>query len=224
MNFFGGGKKAAGNAAAATGKGLKGANAAILPSLAKNGGRVLGASGLLAVLAAAGELADEEDPMGRNIAQAGGNAAFGLGGAATGAALGTMILPGVGTVIGGGLGGFFGSQAGSNLGGGLYDAVTNETPQERAQAQAIATANLNNKIRLQQADVDRSIRIADAQAQIPLMKDVMGIKRADDFARGERQLQVQEDYNYSNALNQAMINAQQQRAAQELAMTQYMLT
>ena len=61
------------------------------------------------------------------------------------------------------------------------------------------------------------------QSRIPIMKDTMAIKRADDFARGERTLRVQNDYNYANALNQAMINAQQQAATQELALTQFMM-
>jgi len=202
----------------------KGANNAMKPgALIGKGGKILAGGGILSALAAAGELADEDDPFARNVAQAAGNLAGGWGGAATGAALGTAILPGFGTVLGGIGGGIFGSMTGSNVAGGIYDTVTDVSPEDRRQQQIIKEANLKNKLALQQAATQRQITVDDLQSRIPIMKDTMAIKRADDFARGERTLRVQNDYNYANALNQAMINAQQQAATQELALTQFMM-
>ena len=222
-DILGQGKDAAGNATKATGKGLKAANAAILPGLAKNGLRIGAAGGILGLLSAGAEFADTDDPFMRNAAQAGGNLGGGLAGAGAGAALGTAILPGIGTVAGGVLGGMFGAGAGSNIAGGLYDTITDVSPEDRARQQAIKQANLNNKLALQQAATQRQIMVDDLQARIPLMKDVMAMKRADDMQRAERDLRINNDYNYANALNQALLNAQAQRGTQELALTQYMM-
>lgn len=76
--------------------------------------------------------ADASDPslgtgerMGRatidGVANAGGGALVGWGGAALGASLGTMIFPGVGTVIGGAIGGIAGGLAGGTAGNFLAD-------------------------------------------------------------------------------------------------------
>ena len=213
-DIFSGGKKNVQSGAKGAAGAAKNINNAMKPaSLLRHGGRIAAGGGILSVLAAAGELGDTDDPVMRNVAEAGGNLVGGWGGAATGAALGTAILPGLGTVIGGIGGGIVGSEALSNLAGGLYDMVTNETPEERARKQL-----------LKNAEVQRQIRVADMEAQIPMMASVMDIKRADDFQRAERELQVQNDYNYANAVNQALINAQQQAATQELAMTQFMMS
>jgi len=191
---------------------------------------IAGATGVLSVLAAANELTDEEDPFARNLAQAGGNLAGGWAGAASGAALGASlgsVVPIVGTaaggLIGGVAGGIMGTGAGAGIAGSIYDTVTDVSPEDRRQQQIIKDANLKNKLALQQAATQRQIMVDDLQSRIPIMKDTMAIKRADDFARGERTLRVQNDYNYANALNQAMINAQQQAATQELALTQFMM-
>ena len=223
QDMFTGGKQVAGNAANATGKGMKAANAAILPGLAKNGVRLAAGGGILSALAAAGEFADTEDSVARNATQAVGNVAGGWRGTLGGAALGTAIMPGIGTVLGGIGGGILGSVTGSNVGGGLYDAVMGESPEDRARQQRIKDANMNNKLALAQAATQRQIMVDDLQARMPMMKDAMAIKRQDDMLRAERELRVNNDYNYANALNQAMINAQQQAATQELALTQYMM-
>lgn len=207
--LVGGGKDVAKGAGSAA----KNANNALkLGSLAKHGGRIVGGGTILGLLSAAGELADDQDPMGRNVAQAGGNFAGGLAGAGTGFVLGNMVLPGIGGVIGAGIGGFTGSGAGSDLAGGVYDIATNESPEQRRRQNM-----------MKDAATQRQIRVDDAQAMIPVMADGMAIKRADDFQRAERELAVQNDYNYANALNQAMVNAQQQRNMQDLALTQFMM-
>jgi len=55
------------------------------------------------------------------------------------------------------------------------------------------------------------------------MSDLAKLKRADDFARADRNLELQNEYNYANALNQAMINAQAQENILDQAAMQYVL-
>lgn len=193
-------------------QGAKGANSSLARGLLANSGRLAAGTGALALLGAATEFADPDDPVLRNAAQAAGNFGGTLAGVGGGAALGTAILPGIGTVIGGIGGGIVGSQGGSGLAGGIYDLMANESPEERRRKNA-----------LKDAAVQRQIAVDDAMAQIPITADVMDIKRNDAFQRAERELRVQNEYNYANAVNQAMLNAQQQASLQNLALTQYML-
>ena len=224
QDIFSGGKTAAVDGAKSTGNALKTANNAMKPaSLLKQGGRLAAGTGVLTVLSAASELADEDDPFARNATQAVGNGLGGWGGALGGAALGTAILPGIGTVIGGIGGGILGTEVGSNIAGGLYDAVMGESESDRREQQMIKDANLKQRLQLQQAATARQIMASDLEARLPYMKDAMAIKRQDDMARAERELRTQNDYNYANALNQAMLSAQNQRGIQELALTQYMM-
>lgn len=223
QDIFTGGKQAAGQGLQSAGNGLKGANAAVGSGLAKNGLKLAGAGGILSVLSAAGEFADEDDPLARNASQAVGNFAGGWGGAAGGAALGTMVLPGIGTAIGAIGGGILGTGVGSNIGGGIYDAVTGQSDEDRLRDQRVRDANLNNKLLLQAAATRRQIDVASKEAAMPFIRDGLAVKREDDFARGERDLRIQNDYNYANALNQAMLQAQNNNNIQELALTQYMM-
>lgn len=220
---FGGGKQQVAQGGKNLVQGAKSANAAINPGLLKNATKIAGAGGILTVLGAAGELADEDDPVTRNLAQAGGNALGGWSGAGTGFVLGNMVLPGLGGLVGAGVGGLFGSGAGANLAGGIYDAVTGESPEERARQKLLKDANLKDQIRRQQAATNNELMVDQLQAQMPLMKDAMAIRRQDDMLRAERELRVQNDYNYSNALNQAMLQAQNNAQLQNLAMTQFMM-
>ena len=222
QDIFTGGKQAAGQGLQSAGKGLKGANSAIGSGLAKNGLKLAGAGGILSVLSAASEFADD-DPIARNAAQAAGNLAGGWGGVAGGATLGTMVLPGVGTVVGAGLGGLFGTAAGSNIAGGVYDFVTGQSDEDRLRDQMVKDANLKQKLALQQAATQRQVMVDNREAMMPFVKDGLAVKREDDFARGERDLRIQNDYNYANALNQAMLQAQNNNNIQELALTQYMM-
>lgn len=194
-------------------QGAKGMNKGLGRAMLANGGKLAAGTGALALLSAATEFADPDDPVLRNAAQAAGNFGGGLAGAGSGALLGSAILPGVGTLVGAGIGGFVGSQGGSGLAGGVYDLMTNESPGERARKELIKNAA-----------TQRQIEIDDAQARIPLMADVMDLKRNDAFQRAERELRVQNEYNYANAVNQAMLNAQQQASLQNLALTQYMMS
>ena len=202
----------AGNAAKGAAQGAKGMNTALAGNLLKNSGRLAAGTGALALIGAATEFADPDDPVLRNAAQAAGNGVGTLGGVAAGATIGTAVLPGLGTVIGGLGGGFFGSQAGSGIAGGIYDLMANETPQERAR-----------KNMIKDAATRRQIAVEDATARLPIVADMMDIKRADAFERAERELKIQNEYNFANSINQAMLNAQQQATMEDIAMTQFMM-
>ena len=221
QEIFTGGKDAAGKGLQGAGKGLKGANAAVGSGLAKNGLKLAGAGGILSILSAASEFADD-DPIARNASQAAGNFAGGWGGFATGAALGSTFGP-IGTVVGGIAGGIGGTELGSNIAGGIYDAVTGQSDEDRLRQQVIKDANLRQKLALQQAATQRQVMVDNREAMMPFVKDGLAVKREDDFARGERDLRIQNDYNYANALNQAMLQAQNNNNIQELALTQYMM-
>lgn len=207
-----GGGSQADDAIKGVSQGAKGANNAIGSALLKNGGKLAAGTGLLALLSAAGEFADEDDPVLRNAAQAAGNFTGGLSGTALGAGIGTAILPGLGTLAGGVVGGIAGSNGLSALAGGVYDLFTDESPAERARKDALANAA-----------VRRQIAVKDAEASLPLMADQMQVLRADAFARAERDLAIQNEYNYANAANQMLLNGQQQSNLQALATTQYLL-
>lgn len=194
-------------------QGAKGMNQGLARGLLANSGKLAAGTGALALIGAATEFADPDDPVLRNAAEAAGNFTFGTGGALTGAALGSMILPGIGTLVGAGAGGYFGSRGGAGLAGGLYDLMTNESPGDRARREL--TKN---------AATQRQIEIDDATARIPIQADLMELKRDDAFQRAERELKIQNEYNYANAVNQAMLNAQQQASLQNLALTQYMMS
>ena len=222
QEIFTGGKKAAGQGLKGAGNGLKGANSAVSSGLAKNGLKLAGAGGILSVLSAASEFGDD-DPIARNASQAAGNFAGGWGGAAGGAALGTMVLPGIGTAIGAIGGGILGTGVGSNIGGGIYDAVTGQSDEERRKQKLIEDSNLQNEILRARAATELDIAVNGKEAALPFIKDGLAVRREDDFARQERNLSVQNDYNYANALNQAMLTAQNNRANQELALTQYIM-
>ena len=192
----------------------QGATSAASNAIAKNAGRLALGGTVLSVLNAAGEFNDADDPVLRNTAEFVGNLAGGLGGGVGGGLIGQALIPipGVGFAIGSTLGSLTGSNALSSLGAGIYDAVTDESPADRARKDALANAA-----------VRREISVKDAEAQLPLMVDQMKALRADAFARAERDLAIQNEYNYANAANQMLVNGQQQRNMQALATTQYLL-
>lgn len=118
------------------------------------GGRVAGAGTILSLLAAANELNDPNESMGRNLAQAGGVGAGGIAGGLAGAAIGgglagtaigqTLIpIPGVGALVGATIGGLLGTDAGRGLATFAADIVEG-SPEEQAirnaQKQARAAA------------------------------------------------------------------------------------
>ena len=191
----------------------QGANGAVKAGMVGNAGKIIGGTGVLAALGAATEFADTDDPVMRNASQAAGNFGGSLAGATSGAALGSLILPGIGTAIGGIAGGILGSNAGSGLGGGIYDMFNKPvSPEEKARQNLVKNAA-----------VQRQIAVDDIKAQIPLQRQAMEIARNDDFLRAERDLRIQNEYNYANAINQALNNAQQNAAMQQQAIAQIMM-
>ena len=176
-------------------------------------GGAAGLGSLAILLQAAGELGDENDPAARNIAQAAGRGAGGFGGMLGGAALGTMVGGPIGTVIGGGLGAFGGGELLSNAAGGIYDLITDESPDTRRRRNEIKDANVKREI----AQADAAVALSNAELALKM-------KRLDDFERLERQLQATQDLNYSNALNQGTINQQAANAQAQQAMTQYIMS
>lgn len=192
----------------------QGATAAASNAIAKNAGRLALGGTVLSVLNAAGEFNDADDPVLRNTAEFVGNLTGGLGGGLGGGLIGQALIPipGVGFAIGSTLGSIYGSDALSNIGAGIYDLVVDESPEERRRKQT-----------LKDAAVRREIAVADAEAQLPILVDQMRAQRADDFARAERDLRIQNEYNFANAANQMLLNGQQQNNLQALATTQYLL-
>ena len=210
--LIGGGGTQAKDAVKGVTQGASRANKGVAGLLRGNAGRLVAGTGVLSALAAASEFADTEDPLLRNASQAAGNFGGGLAGAAGGAAIGTAILPGIGTATGALIGGFSGSGLGSNIGGGIYDMINNTSPEERARDQMAKNAN-----------AQRSILLDDMKASMLMQKDAMLMKRNDDFARQDRDLQVQNEYNYANMVNQAVINSQANANLQQLAIAQQMM-
>lgn len=177
--------------------------------------KLAGAGGLLAALAGAAELADQNDPLTKNIAEAlgvtGGNIAGGLAGAAAGAALGGGIASPITGLIGGILGATGGGAAGKGIMSGLYGLVTNEDPQDKE------LSRMARQERLQQ-----QLKLEAMKNAIPIQQELMRLKQADDFERLKMQAAVNKDYNFANTMNTAALNAQQDAATQQALMTQYL--
>lgn len=88
--------------------------------------------GILALIDAASELGDRNDPFLANLAEGTGKGLGYWGGAAAGATAGTALLGPVGGLVGGGLGALLLGPAGKQLGGGIYDLISPEGRHEHA--------------------------------------------------------------------------------------------
>jgi hypothetical protein len=174
-----------------------------------NGGKLAGAGGLLAVLAGAAELADQDDPLSKNIAEALGLTGGNLAGGAAGAAAGMFLGGPVGAVIGGTLGATGGGAAGKGVMSGLYNLVTGEDPDDR-----------KLELLAKQRRLEMALENEALQGQIPLMAEIAKLKQADDFERLKMQAAVNRDYNFANTMNTAALNAQQNAQVQQALLTQ----
>lgn len=179
--------------------------------VSQNKFKLAGAGGLLALLAGAAELADQNDPLTKNIAEALGVTGGNIGGGLAGAAAGTAMGGPIGGVIGGVLGATGGGAAGKGIMGGLYGLVTNEDPQDK---------ELNRLAR--QERLQQQLKLEAMKNAIPVQQELMRLKQADDFERMKMQLAVNQQYNFSNTMNTAALNAQQDAATQQALMTQYL--
>ena len=186
------------------------ANQAFLRLVQNNAGKIASGTAIGTILGAAGEFGDD-DPIGRNVAEAGGNVAGNLGGLGAGILLGTPFGP-IGQAVLGTAGAIYGADKLSDAAGGIYDAVVGESQGDR-----------ERKKRIKDAAVLREIEADNFKQQLLAMSDLAKLKRADDFARADRNLELQNEYNYANALNQAMINAQAQENILDQAAMQYVL-
>ena len=177
------------------------------------GVKLAGAGGLLAVLAGAAELVDQNDPLTKNIAEALGVTGGNLGGGLAGAMAGTAVGGPIGGVIGGVLGATGGGAAGKGIMSGLYGLVTNEDPQDKE------LSRMARQERLQQ-----QLKLEAMKNAIPIQQELMRLKQADDFERLKMQAAVNKDYNFANTMNTAALNAQQDAATQQALMTQYLFS
>lgn len=173
--------------------------------------KLAGAGGLLALLAGAAELTDQNDPVTKNLAEGGGIVAGNAGGGLLGAMAGTAIGGPIGGLIGGVLGATGGGAAGKGIMSGLYGLVTNEDPQDKE------LRRMAKQERLQQ-----QLKLEAMKNAIPIQQELMRLKQANDFERLKMQAAVNKDYNFANTMNTAALNAQQDAATQQALMTQYL--
>ena len=151
--------------------------------------KAAGAGGLLAILAAAAELADAKDPLQKNLIEAGGNLTGGLGLGALGAAGGGLILGPPGALIGGALGSMAGSRFGSGLGSSIYNQLFNSEEAQYAKDQ------------LRQRDA-MQMRLDEAQLRAALRDQIL-----------DNALERQKDYELNRLANQQALNRQAMQAA-----------
>jgi hypothetical protein len=146
------------------------------------GGRVAGAGTILSLLAAANELSDPNESAGRNLAQAAGVGAGGIGGGLTGAAIGQTLIPipGVGALIGATLGGMLGTETGRGLASFAADLVEG-SPEDRAignmrkQAQAAAEAEAERmRVLMPLQDQAAQIALRNETARQKALAEIQG--------------------------------------------------
>ena len=159
-------------------------------------------------LGAAGEFADD-DGIGINTSQATGNFLAQL--AATGglAALGTAIMPGVGTVALPALASMIGVQdrlgaGGAGLGEALYSGITGivkKSPEEQKR---------ENDLLNQRQNI--ALQAESAQTMGPILAQLAEMQDARNLRAFEKQAAIQANYNYQNSLNDGALSAQNQLA------------
>ena len=191
--------------------------------LGQNKGALRGLALLSAGLGAAGEFGDDEG-AGRNTAQA-----IGKGGAdlATTLALAKLgsVIPGIGTVglpLIAGLTGTTGriSDMGADAAEGIYNLITGKNAdQEKAEKTLrgrLNAARLENAM-ANEAEIQRIAGTGDAL--MALAAKEAQIQNAQNVAN----MKLQQQYNYSNMLNQSLINQQQNRANANSELAQLLL-
>jgi hypothetical protein len=180
--------------------------------LAKNGnlrlGRVGGLGGLLTLFAAAQELNDSTESGGRNLAQATGLVAGGLGGGVLGGAAAGFLGGGpIGALAGAAAGGFFGGEAGRALGGAGFGLVEG-SPNDQAlrQAEKMGRAQL-------------ALEVERARALAPLQEAAAQAALANEAQRAEVMAKLQNDQLLRQTMAQALLQQSQAAGQQQLATT-----
>ena len=184
-----------------------------LGSMGKVGRVAIPLAGALAIVDAATEFADTDDPVLRNAAEAAGELGGGFAGMAGGAALGAglgsvvpIIGTGLGALLGGGLGYMGLAGAGKGLGAGVYDLLSGgEEGKRHRQAARDAQAKAN-------------IDAATRRTSLAVTDEEMLVKFLDDQRRAELDLRLKNDYNFANTANQGTLNAQNAATIQQLAL------
>lgn len=176
---------------------------------------------ILGSLSAGAKEMNDDDGFGRNLSQAGARTAADLATTAGLAALGTAILPGIGTVGVPLLASVMGIQdtvgeGAAGLATGLYNAVTGTTAED------------------EQRRKQRERNEADAASQLGIDLDRLEGVGAQTLALAAKQaelnnsinkynLGLQNEYNYANMLNQAALNQQQINANQSAQLAAYLM-
>lgn len=176
---------------------------------------------LLGSLSAGAQEMNDDEGFGRNLSQAGARTAADLATTAGLAALGTAIMPGIGTVGVPLLASMFGVQdtmgrGASGLATGLYNAVTGTTAEDekrikqRARNEADAASQLGIDLNRLEGVGAQTLALAAKQADLnnSINKFNMGL---------------QNEYNYANMLNQAALNQQQINANQSAQLAAYLM-
>lgn len=177
------------------------------------GGRVAGAGTILSLLAAASELNDPTESAGRNLAQAAGVGAGGIGGGLAGAAIGQTLIPvpGVGALVGATLGGLLGTDAGRGLASFAADIVEG-SPEERAirnaQKQARAAA---------ESEAER------ARILMPIQNEAASIALENERRRQEMLAGISSKQMLQQAMAQGLLAQQQAGAQQQIALSNAIL-
>lgn len=169
---------------------------------------IAGLSVLGAGLGAVGEFADDEG-IGINTSQATGNFLAQL--AATGglAAIGTMMMPGVGTVALPAIASMIGVQdklgkGGAGLGELLYSGITGITKQTDDEKR------LANDLARQRQNI--ALKAESAQTIGPILAKLAEMEDARNLRAFEKQAAIQANYNYQNSLDQGSLAQQNQLA------------
>ena len=166
---------------------------------------------LSSVAAGAQEMGDGEG-TGRNLTQAGFRTGADFATNAAAAALGTAILPGVGTVglpilvNALGLNEAVGKGA-SSIGTGLYNAITGTTAQD---------AKLDRELQEleKRASTQLGIDITRKEAEGLALLDLATKQAALNNSVNRMNTDLAMEYNYANMMNQALLNQQQNNANQ----------
>jgi hypothetical protein len=185
------------------------------------GKALLPLTAVLALADVAGELADPNDPVSRNLSEAGGqlsgNVAGGLGGAGLALALGAGSLTGpfapLAIPAAVAAGSWLGGGGGKALAGGVHDLITGYSPEAEK-------ANRARQEILKNAANNAQAIALQKQTLMPITEQELEMYRQADAARAEQDLRLKNDYNYANMLNQSLLAAQQNAALQQLAISQ----
>ena len=195
--------------------------------LGANKGALRGLAVLSAVLSGAQEFNDDEG-IGVNTSQAVGRGATELATTAGLAALGTAIMPGIGTVALPALAGTLGltgkiGDAGAGAGAGLYragegliDAITGNDREKRELVRQLQLDELRNSSQTRQ-------QVENMKAIGPILNDLRAAEEAANLQSFQRQQEILRNTNKANMTNAMALQQQQNIANTQAALTAYLM-